>query len=109
MNYKIWNKTDILYTQGGKSYTPEQIFEIKPLSQTADFVICDAPINMGLFEEFNQFKLAYRKAGAKIQDTMSKQQVLDAITDFERNPPAPIPTAEERIAAAMEYDNLMKY
>ena len=40
-------------------------------------------------------------------DNKTPQQILDEIIYKMENPPEPEPTAEDRIAAAMEYQNLM--
>jgi hypothetical protein len=56
--------------------------------------------------EFTQTKETYKALGVEITDDMTDQEVLDAISYFEENPPTPEPSAEERIAAAMEYQNL---
>lgn len=111
MKYKIWNKTDTLVTPIGEVMTAEQVIAKYPASAVdgMKFVICDAPISLGVFMEFEQTKQMYKQMGVPITDTMTDQEVLDAITYFEENPPIPEPTADERIAAAMEYDNLMKY
>jgi len=109
MRYKIWNKTEDLYTPSGAKFTAAGVFAKNPLAKVADFIICDMPINMGVFMEFTQTKATYKQMGVPITDEMTKQEVLDAISYFEENPPTPEPTADERIAAAMEYDNLMKY
>lgn len=111
MKYKIWNKTDTLVTPIGEVLTAEQVMAKYPASAVdgMKFVICDAPISLGVFMEFEQTKQMYKQMGVPITDTMTDQEVLDAITYFEENPPEPEPTADERIAAAMEYDNLMKY
>ena len=109
MRYKIWNRTDRLFTPSGDSFSAAEVLAKDPLAQTADFIICDAPINMGVFMEFTQTKATYKQMGVPITDEMTTQEVLDAISYFEENPPIPEPTADERIAAAMEYDNLMKY
>ena len=111
MKYKIWNKAETLITPIGEVLTKEQVFERYPMSalEGFKFVICDSPISLGVFMELEQTKQAYKGMGVPITDTMTDQEVLDAITYFEENPPIPEPTADERIAAAMEYDNLMKY
>lgn len=117
--YKIWNKTDILYTPSGTMFTPEQVFAKTPLAQVGKFIICDAPINMGVFMEFEQSKLVYkklieeRKAVSEdstcpaITDEMTDDAVCSAIYLFETEVLAAPVTAEERIAAAMEFQNLM--
>jgi len=107
MKYKIWNKTDELFTPSGDSFAASEVIAKNKLAGVADFIICDAPINMGVFMEFSQTKATYKGMGVPITDTMTQQEVLDAITYFEENPPTPEPTADERIAAAMEYANLM--
>ena len=111
MKYKIWNKTDTLVTPIGEVLTAEQVIAKYPASAVGgiDFVVCDCPISLGVFMEYTQTKAAYKNMGVPITDIMTKQEVLDAITYFEDNPAPPEPTADERIAAAMEYDNLMKY
>lgn len=109
MKYKIWNKIDTLYTPTGTVMTKDQIFQQYPLSQIpgVDFVICDAPISMGVFMEYSQTKEIYKQMGVNITDDMNQQQVLDAITAFENTPVVSEPTAEERLAAAAEFDNLI--
>lgn len=67
--------------------------------------------------ELNQMKSRYEQQGATFEDTLNDQQLLDAIEAFEdqRNEEAKIaaqeaaatPSADERIAAAMEYANLL--
>ena len=111
MKYKIWDKQETLVTPIGEVLTAEQVIAKYPSSALPQFkfVICDNPITLGVFMEFEQTKQAYRGMGVPITDTMTDQEVLDAISYFEENPPTPEPTADERIAAAMEYDNLMKY
>ena len=106
MTYKIWNKTDELFTPSGDSFTAQEVIAKNKLAGVADFIICDAPISMGVFMEYTQTKEAYKGMGVPITDTMTQQEVLDAITYFEENPVEPEPTAEERTAAAMEYANL---
>lgn len=108
MKYKIWNKTDSLITPAGTVLTPEQVFERYPASNVEGikFVICNAPISMGVFMEFEQTKMHYAQLGVIFNDNMTDQEVLDAITFFEENPLEAEPTAEERIAAALEFQNL---
>ena len=71
------------------------------------FIICDAPISLGVFMELVQTKELYKKMGVSITDSMTDQEVLDAISYFEDNPPEPEPTVEERTAAALEFQNLL--
>ena len=57
--------------------------------------------------EFNQAVELYKKSGANITDLMDDNEILSAIEDFEDNPPPAEPSVEERIAAALEYQNAM--
>lgn len=109
MKYKIWNKQDNLITPIGEVLTPQQVFERYPAAAVngIKYIICDTPINMAVFMEFEATKEHYKRLGVPITDTMTDQEVLDAISYWEENPPAPEPTAEERVAAALEFQNLM--
>jgi len=108
MKYKIWNKTDSLVTPTGKILTPQQVFEQYPAAgiDGMKYIIADQPISMAVFMEFEATKAFYKQLGVPITDDMTDQEVLDAISAWEENPPAPEPTAEERIAAALEFQNL---
>ena len=109
MKYKIWNKQDNLITPIGEVLTPQQVFERYPAAAVdgIKYIICDAPINMAVFMEFEATKEHYKRLGVPITDTMTDQEVLDAISYWEENPPKPEPTSEERIAAALEFQNLI--
>lgn len=109
MKYKIWNGTDTLITPIGEVLTAAQVKAKYPASALAGmkYIICDAPISLGVFMEFEQTKAMYKQMGVPITDDMTDQQVLDAISYFEENPPAPQPTPEERIAASLEFQSMM--
>ena len=108
MRYKIWNKTDNLVTPTGKVLTPQQVIEKYPAAgvEGIKYIIADQPINMAVFMEFEATKAFYKQQGVPITDDMTDQEVLDAISEWEEHPPVPEPTAEERIAAALEFQNL---
>jgi hypothetical protein len=107
--YKIWNRVDTLVTPIGEVLTAEQVIGKYPASalETMKYIICDAPISLGVFMEFTQTKANYKKIGAIITDEMTDQEVLDAITYFEENPPLPTPSPEERTASALEFQSMM--
>jgi hypothetical protein len=109
VKYKIWNKTDTLITPIGEILTAEQVIAKYPAAAISNmkYIICDAPISLGVFMEFYQTKEMYKKLGAIITDNMTDQEVLDAISYFEDNPPPAEPTAEERIAASLEFQSMM--
>lgn len=107
--YKIWDRKTDLVTPIGEVLTPEQVFERYPAAKLPNikYIICDAPISMGVFMEFEATKEHYKRLGAPITDDMTDQEVLDAISAWEENPPEPEPTAEERIAAMLEFQSMM--
>jgi len=109
MKYKIWDRQQTLITPIGEVLTPEQVIERYPAAgiEGMKYIICDAPISLGVFMEFEATKEHYKRLGVPITDTMTDQEVLDAISAWEENPPVPAPTAEERIAAALEFQNIM--
>jgi hypothetical protein len=109
MKYKIWNKQDDLITPIGEVLTKEDVFDRYPMARLENmkFIVCDAPISMGVFMEFEQTKEQYKQMGAPIEEGMTDQEVLDAITYFEENPPELEPTAEERIASMLEFQVMM--
>lgn len=109
MKYKIWNGVDNLVTPIGEVLTAEQVKEKYPAAaiEGMKYIICDSPISMGVFMEFEATKKHYKNLGVPITDGMIDQEVLDAISYFEENPPQPEPTPEERMAAAMEFQNLL--
>lgn len=109
MNYKIWNKQENLVTPTMEVLTPQQVFEKYPAAQLNgfEFIICDSPITMGVFMEFETTKQQYKQMGASIEDNMSVEDVLSAITQFEETPQEHVSTAEERIASALEFQVMM--
>lgn len=109
MRYQIWNKTDDIYTPSGVRSTAAQWVEQYPWMNIPDakMIITAGIINGGAAMEFTATVEHYRKLGAAITDDMTDEEVLAAIEDFEDHPPQGEPSAEERIAAAMEFQNAM--
>lgn len=109
MKYKIWNGLDTLITPIGEQLSPQEVSSKYPIFGVPGMkvVIVDSPINLKFYCEFEHMKEQYKLAGASITDNMTDQEVLDAITYFEENPPAPEPSAEERMAAALEFQSMM--
>jgi hypothetical protein len=103
MKYKIWDKKSNLITPVAEVFTPEQIFAKYPAAKFLEYIIADAPVNMSVFMEFTQTKDVYKNMGALITDTMTKEEVLNAITAFETKPQDTSPSVEERTAAALEF------
>lgn len=108
--YQIWNKADDIYTPSGDKFTAQQWQEKYPWVNIpgAKMIITTGIINGGVAMEYEKTKEFYKRQGAEITDDMGVDEVLQAIEDFEDNPPrSDENTAEERIAAALELQNLM--
>ena len=110
MKYKLWDKSETIYTPVGEELAPEQWFSRYPWAKNpnAKMVISGGTINGGFCGELNDMKEMYRKMGATITNDMTDEEVLAAIEDFEDNPPwVNEPTVEERTAAALEAQVLL--
>lgn len=116
LRYKIWDKQEDIYTLGttpeGKNHWTAQAYiqERAPWAANPNVkvIIGNGAINGTVFMEFNMTVAQYINMGANIIDGMTDEEILTAIQDFEDNPPQPpfTPSPEERIAAALEYQNL---
>ena len=109
MRYKIWDRQESLVTPTMAVLTPQQVFEKYPAAQLPNFkfIVCDAPISMGVFMEFEATKQHYKSQGAVIEDGMTDQEVLDAITEWEERPQEQTLSPEERIASTLEFQVMM--
>ena len=104
MRYQIWNRVDDIITPSGAKFTAKEWAEKYPWPK---MIITAGVINGGCAMEFNQAVELYKKSGANITDLMDDNEILSAIEDFEDNPPPAEPSVEERIAAALDYQNAM--
>ena len=109
--YQIWDKTSNVFTPSGEKFTPEQWIERYPIFEE-DFaipVIAKGTYNGGYCGELGQLKQIYGDAGVEFTDEMTNEEVLEAIEAYEdkMNAPSDEPSAETRIADALEYQNLM--
>lgn len=112
--YKIWDKTSDIYTLGkdsqGKAHwtAREYIDQHAPWADDPSIkvVVGGGAINGTVFMEFGATIDHYRRLGAPITDDMTDDEVLAAIEAFEDTPPVTEPSAEERIAAMLEYQVL---
>lgn len=110
MRYQIWNKTDSIITPSGREFSATEWANrynwVK--HPGAKMIITTGIINGGVAMEFESTKENYKRMGAVIDDTMTDEEVLQAIQDFEDSPPITDSiSAEERIAAALEAQNLI--
>lgn len=105
--YAIWNKTDPILTPIGEVLTAEKWIERYPIAglETIKVVCSGGEINGGFFGTLGQMKEMYSKAGCDFSACETDEEILEAIEAFEdaQNAPSTEATAEERIAAALEY------
>ena len=111
--YALWNKTDEIYAPSGRKFTPDEwIKEFGWINAPGAVpVISTGLINGAYSGELSQMKSRCEQMGATFEEGLDNQQLLDAIEAFEdeqsAKPAETEPTAEERIAAALEYQNLL--
>jgi len=105
MRYKIWNKQERIYTPSGHSFSAEEWLDRYAWAKNENVkcVISGGPINGAFMGEFSSFVEQYKKMGCPIDDAMTDEEILQAIEDFEDNPPEPEPTIEERAIALEEF------
>ena len=105
MKYKIWDKQEPIYTPVGEVFTAQQWLDKWPWAKLPNTkcVISAGPINGAVMGEFSSFVEQYKKMGCPIDDAMTDEEILQAIEDFEDNPPEPEPTIEERAIALEEF------
>lgn len=105
--YKIWNRTDNIYTPVGEELTPEQwISRYGWIRNPAAVpVVADGLINGAFSGELSQMRQIYENQGADFSECKSNEEVLAEIEAFEdlMNTPSDEPTIEERTAAALEF------
>lgn len=116
--YKLWDKKEKIYTLGRDAQTGKMVWEASEyIEQRAPWaaepdvkvVVSQGAVNGMVFMGLESMKKTYESMGLEIPDGVTDEQTLQLIEDFEAlNNMADItPTAQERIAAAMEYQNLL--
>lgn len=113
--YVIWDKVSDVYTPVGDKLTAEQwIARYGWINAPGAVpVVAAGMINGALIDELSQMKTRSEQMGATFDEGLSNEQLLDAIEAWEDEQAAKSaemasePSAEERIAAAMEYQNLL--
>lgn len=105
--YAIWNKKDPILTPVGEVFTAEQWINRYPVAgiDTIKVVCGGGEINGEFFGTLGQMVELYTKSGCDFSACVTDQDKLDAIEAFEdaMNAPSDEPSADERIAAALEY------
>ena len=109
--YVLWNREDTIYTPVGEALTPEQwISRYGWIGNPAAIPVVSSGLINGAFSgELSQMREMYENAGADFSACSTNEDVLATIEAFENemNATSNEPSAEERIAAAMEYQNMM--
>ena len=109
--YAIWDKTSPIITPVGEELSADQWKARYPVAALESItVVCSAgEINGGFFGTLGQMVQLYEAEGCDFAACKNDEDKLLAIEAFEdaMNTPSTEPTAEERIAAAMEYQNMM--
>lgn len=104
--YQIWDKKSNLYTPSGARFAAQDYINRYALwaeNPNVKVVITTGAINCGVFMEFESMRDQYKRMGAEITNDMTDAEVLAAIEAFEDRPQETVVSAEERIAAALEY------
>lgn len=106
MRYKIWDKQESICTPSGHEFTAEEWLERHAWARRdgVKCVITAGPINGGVMMEFTSFVDAYRRRGCQIDpSTMSDEEILAAIEEFENIVPEQPPSVDERMVALEEF------
>ena len=111
--YVIWDRKSNIYTpvsptESGKSfYTPEEWIDMYGWADNPNAipVISAGVINGAFMGELNEMVALFERQGEDFSACTTNEEKLATIEEFESNPPVidTDPTAEERIAAALEY------
>lgn len=109
--YVVWDKTSPVVCPSGEVFTAEQWKERYPVANVLDIVGAGGAVLGGFFAVYDQMVEEYEALGCDFTGCTTQQEHLDAIEAWEdaQNALASEPSAEERIASALEYQNLMEY
>lgn len=113
--YAIWDKQSPIITPVGEVLTAEQWIARYPMAALDSItVLCAAgEINGGFFGTMGQMQKMYEDQGADFSACTTPEEKLQVIEDFDAEREAKAaeaaaqPSSEERIAAALEAQNLM--
>lgn len=109
--YAIWDKTSPIITPIGEVLTAEQWIARYPVAGVPSItIVCGAgDINGSFFGVLSQMVQMYEAQGADFSNVTTDIEKLEVIEAWEdaMNEPDTTPSAEERIAAALELQNVM--
>lgn len=109
--YAIWDKVSPVICPSGEVFTAEEWMNRYPAARLEHItVICSAgEINGGFYGTLGQLTEMYEAVGCDFSDCTTPEEKLERIEEFDAEREAAMaeavaePTAEERIAAALEY------
>lgn len=107
--YIVWDRETPVITPIGEFLSAAQWIARYPAAAYIKTVCSGGEVNGAFYGVFSTMIDMYTKQGCDFSGCESDQEYLDAIEAFEdlMNTPSNEPTAEERIAAAMEYQNAL--
>lgn len=115
IKYKIWNKLEVIKTRIGERLTPEEWMLRHPEAESEYPIISAGDVNGDISASLKDMLIRAYQQGFSTELKLSSdtaQQILDEIESWEltkiREPQNAV-SFEERIAAALEYQNLMNY
>lgn len=115
--YILWDKKSQIIVPTGKIFTKEQWLEKYPMAKVNGMELVingSSSINGAFCNEYTSFIAVYKEMGCDFTGCVSKQDHLDRAEQFEidervKNQEfAMKPKADERIAAALEFQNAMQ-
>ena len=105
--YAVWDKQSPVIVPAGKVFTAEQWKEKYPVAELDSvIVVCAAgEVNGAFFGTLGQMEQMYAAQGCDFSGCETAEEKLEVIEAFEDalNAPSTEPTADERIAATLEY------
>ena len=109
--YSIWDKQSQVVTPVGEVLTPAQWMDRYPIAglETVTVVCSAGEINGAFFGTLGQMVQMFEAQGADFSEATTDIEKLEVIEAFEdaMNAPSDESTPEERIAAALEYNNML--
>lgn len=119
--YKFWDKMEDIYFLSrdkihGKTHLSAQeyidTYAGWAANPNAKVVVADGDINGLIFMSFSNMKDSFVRHGGVIPEGATDEEILALIEESENKPTVTevkgsVPSAEERIAAALEYQNML--
>jgi hypothetical protein len=107
--YKIWDRKETIKTYTGRKFTAEEWMDRHPVLRLAGIVpVCGGgEINGSFMGTLGSMVEGAERKGCDFSDCATDEEKLARIEEFESRPKERAVTAEERIAAALEYQNAM--